>query len=208
MGTSELRALARRESNGWVAARMFAITHALDGASRAEAARLAGMDRQALRDAVVRYSAECVAEFYDRPLPGRPEWLSEGEQATPRRKPHSKKKRLREALKAAAAAQPGRRLQLWFQGEARIGQKGRTALSLARAASGRAVRQALHLDLPLRCRLPDQRRQFRAGDADRLHRCHEPVPGRLLPEPAAGRPGGARARPSRLAWITSPGGAA
>ena len=40
------------------------------------------MDRQALRDAVVRYNAEGVAGLYDRPLPGRPEWLSEGEQAT------------------------------------------------------------------------------------------------------------------------------
>ncbi|MBP2297082.1 winged helix-turn-helix domain-containing protein [Azospirillum rugosum] len=40
------------------------------------------MDRQALRDAVVRYNAEGVARHYDRPLPGRPEWLSEGEPAT------------------------------------------------------------------------------------------------------------------------------
>jgi transposase len=82
LSASELRALARRESKGRVAARMFAIAHALDGVSRAEAARLAGMDRQALRDAVVRYNAEGVAGLHDRPLPGRPEWLSEGEQAT------------------------------------------------------------------------------------------------------------------------------
>lgn len=82
LSAGELRALARRENKGRVAARMFAIAHALDGASRAEAARLSGMDRQALRDAVVRYNAEGVAGLYDRPLPGRPEWLSEGEQAT------------------------------------------------------------------------------------------------------------------------------
>lgn len=37
---------------------MFAIAHALDGVSWAEAARLAGLDRQTLRDAVVRYSPE------------------------------------------------------------------------------------------------------------------------------------------------------
>jgi transposase len=49
--------------------------------SRAEAARLAGMERQALRDAVVRYNAEGLAGLYDRPKPGRPERLSEGEQA-------------------------------------------------------------------------------------------------------------------------------
>ncbi|CAO3405703.1 helix-turn-helix domain-containing protein [Azospirillum largimobile] len=52
LSASELRALARRESKGRVAA------------------RLAGMDRLALRDAVVRYNAEGVAGLYDRPLPG------------------------------------------------------------------------------------------------------------------------------------------
>lgn len=81
LSPEELRALARRESKGRVAARMYAIAHALDGMSRAEAARLAGMDRQALRDAVVRYNAEGVAGFHDRRPPGRPEWLTEGEQA-------------------------------------------------------------------------------------------------------------------------------
>jgi hypothetical protein len=35
--------------------------------SRAEAARLAGMERQALRDAVVRYNAEGVDGLSDRP---------------------------------------------------------------------------------------------------------------------------------------------
>lgn len=73
MSASELRALARRQNKRQVAARMCAIPHALDGVSRAEAARLAGIDRQALRDAVARHNAEGVAELYDRPLPGRPE---------------------------------------------------------------------------------------------------------------------------------------
>jgi transposase len=60
---------------------MLAIANALDGLSRAEAARLAGMERQALRDAVVRYNAEGLAGLRDRPKPGRPPRLSEGEQA-------------------------------------------------------------------------------------------------------------------------------
>jgi transposase len=60
---------------------MLAIANALEGISRAEAARLADMDRQALRDAVVRYNAEGLAGLYDRPKPGRPERLSEAEQA-------------------------------------------------------------------------------------------------------------------------------
>src|SRR3712207_8363747 len=57
-------------------------SNALEGMSRAEAARLAGMERQALRDAVVRYNAQGLAGLYDRPKPGRPSRLGEAEQAT------------------------------------------------------------------------------------------------------------------------------
>jgi transposase len=39
------------------------------------------MERQALRDAVVRYNAEGVAGLHDRPKPGRPQRRSEAEQA-------------------------------------------------------------------------------------------------------------------------------
>lgn len=60
---------------------MYAIAHALEGKSRAEAARLAGMDRQALRDAVVRYNAEGLAGLHDRPKGHPPRRLSEGEEA-------------------------------------------------------------------------------------------------------------------------------
>lgn len=67
----ELRRLARRERDGRAAARMYAIANALEGMSRAEAARLAGMERQALRDAVVRYNDEGLAGLHDRPK-GRP----------------------------------------------------------------------------------------------------------------------------------------
>src|SRR3954470_7338539 len=44
-----------RERDGRVAARLYAIANALDRMSRSEAVRLAGMERQALRDAVLRY---------------------------------------------------------------------------------------------------------------------------------------------------------
>ncbi len=76
-----LRRHARHEANRRAALRMLAIANALEGMSRAEAARLAGMERQALRDAVVRYNAEGLAGLYDRPKPGRPPRLSEAEQA-------------------------------------------------------------------------------------------------------------------------------
>ena len=76
-----LRRRARHQPNRRAALRLLAIANALEGMSRAEAARLAGMERQALRDAVVRYNAEGLAGLHDRPKPGRPQRLSEAEQA-------------------------------------------------------------------------------------------------------------------------------
>ena len=76
-----LRRQARHEPNRRTALRLLAVANALEGMSRAEAARLAGMERQALRDAVVRYNAEGIAGLHDRPKPGRPQRLSEAEQA-------------------------------------------------------------------------------------------------------------------------------
>lgn len=67
LSATRLRALARRERRPRTASRMYAIAHALEGLSRAEAARLAGMERQALHDAVVRYNAEGLAGLHDRP---------------------------------------------------------------------------------------------------------------------------------------------
>jgi hypothetical protein len=49
----ELRIQARRAETPRAAARMYAIASALEGKSREEAARCAGMDRQALRDATL-----------------------------------------------------------------------------------------------------------------------------------------------------------
>jgi transposase len=79
---AELRRLARREPDRRAAMRLLAIANALDGFSRAEAARLAGMERQALRDAVLRYNANGPEGLHDRPRrSGRPEGLGPGQQA-------------------------------------------------------------------------------------------------------------------------------
>src|SRR5215831_10819211 len=51
ISSEELRRRARRESDGRVSARLIAIANALEGMDRASAARLAGMDRQTLREA-------------------------------------------------------------------------------------------------------------------------------------------------------------
>ncbi|MFC7693776.1 transposase [Paeniroseomonas aquatica] len=79
---AELRRLARREADGRVAARLLGLANVLDGMSRDVAARAAGMDRQTLRDWVHRFNAAGVAGLRDQPRPGRPVWLTEGQQAT------------------------------------------------------------------------------------------------------------------------------
>ena len=70
LSATELRKRGRQEPNRAAAARMMAIANALEGMTRAEAARLAGMERQALRDAVLRYNAEGLNGLYDRPRSG------------------------------------------------------------------------------------------------------------------------------------------
>ena len=82
---SDLRRRAGREKDRRAAMRLLAIANALQGMTRAEAARLAGMERQALRDAVLRFNAEGPDGLHDRPRPGRPERLHEGSRPRSRR---------------------------------------------------------------------------------------------------------------------------
>ena len=77
----ELRRLAKMEADARVTRRLLALANALDGMSRAEAARSAGMDRQTLRDWVVRYNDGGVAALADDWGDGRPCRLDEGQQA-------------------------------------------------------------------------------------------------------------------------------
>ena len=53
-----LRRLARSESDARVSRRLLAIANALSGMDRKAAAEAAGMDRQALRDWIIRYNAD------------------------------------------------------------------------------------------------------------------------------------------------------
>ena len=78
---SDLRGRAAHGRDRRAAMRLLAIANALEGMTRAEAARLAGMERQALHDAVQRFNAEGPERLHDKPRPGRPEQLSEGQQA-------------------------------------------------------------------------------------------------------------------------------
>lgn len=81
MTARDLRVWARREHDPRAASRAFAIANALDGLPRAEAARLAGMERQALHDTVLRYNAEGLCGLHERPHSRRSR-LTEGQLAT------------------------------------------------------------------------------------------------------------------------------
>jgi transposase len=68
---AEVRALAKAAVVPEQARRLLAIALILDGASRAEAARSTGMDRQTLRDWVHRFNAAGPDSLVDRKAPGR-----------------------------------------------------------------------------------------------------------------------------------------
>jgi transposase len=76
-----LRRLAKDEPDSRISRRLLAIANALDGKSRADAAKSAGMDRQTLRDWVIRYNAHGVAGLSDNWNGGRPPILTEEEEA-------------------------------------------------------------------------------------------------------------------------------
>jgi transposase len=76
-----LRKLAKAEPNARISRRLLAIANALSGMSRAEAAKSAGMDRQTLRDWVIRYNEHGVAGLSDSWKGGRPPVLTIDEQA-------------------------------------------------------------------------------------------------------------------------------
>ena len=73
---TDLRRLARTEGDARVSRRLLALAMALDGANREAAAQQAGMDRQTLRDWVLRYNAEGVEGLRDRARTGRPALLA------------------------------------------------------------------------------------------------------------------------------------
>src|SRR3982750_3232179 len=81
LGAGELRREARRCRDTAASRRMLAPALVLEGASREEAARAAGMDRQTLRDWVHRYNAEGLAGLRDRPRSGREPRLTPGQEA-------------------------------------------------------------------------------------------------------------------------------
>lgn len=78
---AELRALAKRSRDSRQIRRLLALAAVYDGMSRAEAARVGGMDRQTLRDWAHRFNGEGLEGLADRRRAGRPRQLSDAQMA-------------------------------------------------------------------------------------------------------------------------------
>jgi transposase len=81
LGAGELRREAKRCRDAAASRRMLALALVLERASREDAARHAGMDRQTLRDWVHRYNAEGLPGLHDRPRSGRKPRLTPEQEA-------------------------------------------------------------------------------------------------------------------------------
>jgi len=67
-----VRRFAQRAKDAAQARRLLAIAAVLEGASREEAAKIGGMDRQTLRDWVIRFNEQGPDGLINIPSPGAP----------------------------------------------------------------------------------------------------------------------------------------
>jgi transposase len=81
LSAGDLRREAARCRDAAASRRMLALALVLEGSSRADAARHAGMDRQTLRDWVHRYNTEGLPGLHDRRRSGRKPRLSPEQEA-------------------------------------------------------------------------------------------------------------------------------
>src|SRR5262247_1644452 len=72
----EVRRFAQRAKDAAQARRLLAIAAVLEGASREEAAKIGGMDRQTLRDWVIRCNEQGADGLINIPSPGMPPKLN------------------------------------------------------------------------------------------------------------------------------------
>jgi len=72
----EVRRFAKRAKDVAQARRLLAIAAVLDGASREDAAKIGGMDRQTLRDWVIRFNEQGPDGLINLPSPGVPPKLN------------------------------------------------------------------------------------------------------------------------------------
>src|SRR4051812_47378820 len=72
-----VRALAKKSKDGAQARRLLALASIYDGASRTEAAKIAGVTFQIIRDCVIKFNASGPEGLIDRKAPGQPPRLSD-----------------------------------------------------------------------------------------------------------------------------------
>ena len=77
----EVRRLARRAKDSDQVRRLLAIAAVIDGVSRAVAAKVGGMDRQTLRDWVIRFNEQGPDGLINVPAPGAPAKLNKRHRA-------------------------------------------------------------------------------------------------------------------------------
>src|ERR1700688_1211792 len=77
----EVRRLAKQAKDAGQARRLLAIAAVLDGASREDAAKIDGMDRQTLRDWVIRFNQQGLEGLINIPSPGVPPKLGKKHRA-------------------------------------------------------------------------------------------------------------------------------
>jgi transposase len=77
----EVRQFAKRAKDAAQARRLLAIAAVLDGESREDAAKIGGMDRQTLRDWVIRFNEQGPDDLINIPSPGAPAILNEEHKA-------------------------------------------------------------------------------------------------------------------------------
>jgi len=79
--SNEVRRIARRVKNAAQARRLLAIAAVLDGATREEAAKIGVMDRQTLRDWVIRFNQQGPDGLINKLSPGAPGKLTDEHKA-------------------------------------------------------------------------------------------------------------------------------
>src|SRR6266496_6789717 len=79
--SGKVRRVAQRVKNAAQARRLLAIAAVLDGASREDAAKIGGMDRQTLRDWLIRFNEQGPEGLVNKSSPGAPGKLTDAYKA-------------------------------------------------------------------------------------------------------------------------------
>jgi putative transposase len=150
-GADDLRGFACKARDGAQARRLMALAAVADGKRRAEAAAIGLMDRQTLRDWVVRFNAEGAEGLIDKTSPGRPPKL------TP-----AQKQELRQVVEDGPEKHVPH-LVRWRRADLAAVAKARFAVDCHETTIGRMLRELGFSHVSARPRHPEKNEQ--AGEA-------------------------------------------